>query len=265
MKIYISVDIEGVAGITHWDEARKNHSDYANFCRQMNQEAVAACRGAIDAGAQTITVKDAHATGRNLDLMAFPECVELIRGWSGHPFCMFQELDESYDAALCIGYHSPAGAESNPLAHTLNTHIDWISLNGVRASEYLIHAYAAAYVGVPVVFVSGDQALCSWIQEFNPQVSTVPVSQGIGESTRSIHPQRALNAIETGVKQALQQPIKDCRLALPETFTLEIRYQSPTLAYKNAYYPGAHHLGDRTVGFTSADYFEVLRFLRFVT
>ena len=82
LKVYISVDIEGVTGSAHWDEAAKLHSDYPQFAERMTQEAVAACEGAIAAGATEIWMKDAHGSGRNIKQEALPDCVTLIRGWS---------------------------------------------------------------------------------------------------------------------------------------------------------------------------------------
>lgn len=153
MKVYLSVDIEGTAGITNWDEADKAHADYSAHREQMTREALAACDGAVAAGATEIWIKDAHDTGRNILQADLPECARLIREWSGHPFCMVQELDESFDAALLVGYHSMAGDEGNPLAHTLTGRVMRMRLDGVPASEFLLAAYATASVGVPVVFV----------------------------------------------------------------------------------------------------------------
>ena len=202
MKVFISADIEGTAGITNWDEARKPHADYPEHRQQMTREVLAACDGANAAGAKEILIKDAHATGRNILQADLPENVRLIRGWSGHPMSMVQELDKSFDAALFIGYHSKAGDETNPLAHTLTGEVMRMRINGVPASEFLLHAYAAATVGVPVVFVSGDWQLCTDIKETNPNITAVAVSEGIGPSTVSLAPKAACAQIREGVKQA---------------------------------------------------------------
>lgn len=144
MKVYISVDIEGVAGITHWDEAQKNHPDYAEFREQMTREAVAAIEGAEAAGATEIWVKDAHDSGRNLITSMLPANIRLIRSWAGHPLCMVQELDPSFDAVMMVGYHAAAGSEANALAHTLSLKPHLIRLNGRMASEFYIHALAGS-------------------------------------------------------------------------------------------------------------------------
>ena len=118
MRIYISADIEGVCGITTWEEARRSSPEYAAFRKQMAAEVAAACEGALACGAEHIVVKDAHGTARNLDAHELPAPAQLIRGWSGHPHGMVQNIDESFDAALFVGYHARAGAGGNPLAHS---------------------------------------------------------------------------------------------------------------------------------------------------
>src|SRR5689334_13641392 len=118
MKLYLSADIEGITGIAHWDEADKAHADYRWFQDRMNREVAAACEGALLGGARAITVKDAHGSGRNLLPDRMPAPVALIRGWSGHPYSMMQELDDSYAAVAFVGYHSPSTSGGHPLSHT---------------------------------------------------------------------------------------------------------------------------------------------------
>ena len=103
MKVFISADIEGVAGITSWDETNKNHSDYEYFKIQMSKEVAAACEGANECGAKEIYIKDAHASGRNIIPDYLPENAYLIRGWSGDPLSMVQGIDDSFDALIFIG------------------------------------------------------------------------------------------------------------------------------------------------------------------
>ncbi len=107
--------MEGITGVTHWDEVTKEHGDYPQFQKQMSKEVAAACEGAFAAGATEIRIKDAHDSGRNILQSMLPENTHLIRGWSGHPYSMVQELDDSFDAGMMIGYHSRAGAGGNPL------------------------------------------------------------------------------------------------------------------------------------------------------
>jgi D-amino peptidase len=263
MKIYITADIEGVAGITHWDEASETKPDYHEFRVEMTEEVLAACDGAIAAGAKEIWIKDAHRSGRNILTSNLPACARIIRGWSGHPVDMVQEVDNSFTAILMVGYHSKAGSDANPLAHSVTRNVRELLINGQQASEFLVHAYAAALYDVPVVFVSGDQGLCNDIRSINPNVQTVAVSQGSGSSTVSLAPVEAKRLIREGVKRALGMDLRACGLSLAEHFVIEISYHLPTNAYSASFYPGAEQVGTHTIRFETDQYFEVMRLLKF--
>lgn len=264
MKVFVSADIEGVAGITARDESGKGKPGYPTFRSQMDAEVAAACSGALAAGASDVVVKDAHGDGRNLSAAALPAPVRLIRGYSGHPFAMVQGLDESFDAALFVGYHSRAGSGGNPLSHTLSsTKLFELRLDGTAASELRLHALAAATIGVPVVLVTGDRALCREAEEALPGCATVAVSEGEGASTTSLHPAVAVDAIRVAAEASL----RGTRPALPDAsgpHELEVVYRDPSLAYVRSHYPGARLLDHRTVHLHVNDYFEVLRALIFL-
>jgi D-amino peptidase len=264
MKIYISADIEGVTGVTHWDEADRLKPDYSEFREQMTAEVSAACEGALLAGATEIWVKDAHASGRNLIAARLPRQTQLVRGWSGHPFSMVQELDESFDAMMMVGYHSRAGSGANPLAHTISGNIAGLKINGSYASELLMHAYTAASVNVPLVFVSGDQGICDDAALLIPPIATVAVKRGVGDASINIHPHLAVDQIMEQVQTALQNNVSRCRLPLPEQFAVQITYREHAMARRASFFPGAVLEQPHIVGFESDDYFEVLRLFAFV-
>jgi D-amino peptidase len=265
MKIYISVDIEGIAGIAHWNEATLAQEGYEIFREQMTRETVAACEGAIASGATDIIVKDAHDTARNIDPYQLPSPVQLIRGWSGHPYSMVQELDDSFAALILIGYHSPAGSGQNPLAHTFNPDINRMLLNGQPIAEFHLMSMTAAYEKVPVVFVSGDTALCQSVKAYNPKIETVATTQGIGESVWGIHPGEVVKQIQVGVKKALQALEEIHVQPLPEHFQLEVEYKHPPKAYKYSFYPGARLKGEQSVILETNNWFDVIRALLFIT
>ena len=264
MKIYLSADMEGITGVAHWDETFKDKSDYQEFREQMTLEVAAACEGAIRAGASEILVKDAHDSGRNLIAAKLPEQTKLIREWSGHPLEMVQEIDDSFDSAIFIGYHSAAGQDTSPLAHTMSGDVDYLKINGTLVSEFLLNAYAAAVRGVPVVFVSGDEGVCRLAASLNDEIHTVAVKQGIGRSVVSIHPQLAIRKIKEGVESALKTDRARFKITLPDRFDVEIRFKKPAKAYKGSFYPGARCPVPQVVTFESNDYFDVLRMLMFV-
>jgi D-amino peptidase len=265
MKIYISADIEGVTGCTHWDETEKSKPDYGLFLEQMTREVKAACEGAINAGAKEIWIKDAHDSARNMDFSDFPVNIRFIRGWSGHPFVMMQEIDSSFDGAIMIGYHAHAGAGANPLSHTLDSmKVNYIKINDELADELLVNSYTSYFVNVPVVFVSGDEGVCSHAQGINHNIKTAAVKKGIGNSTISIHPKLAVQMIKEGVEEALKENLDQYLTSLPEKFKVEISFVHHFDAYKASFYPGMKQIADQIVVFETNDYFDVLKMLKFV-
>lgn len=250
MKVFISVDIEGVTGVTSWSETTLGNSDYSQFAEQMTKETVAACEGAIAMGAKEIFVKDAHDSARNIDITKLPRCTKLSRGWTSTPDSMVAGLDETFDAAIFIGYHSAAGTDGSPLAHTMNLGNNYIKVNGKKASEFVINSYLAADYGVPVVFVSGDEMLCEKAKEFNPGIETLAVKEGLGGATISINPDLACELIKEGVKNGLKH-IEACKIEIPEKFEVEINYKEHKEAKHASFFPGVTQVDSHTVKYTS--------------
>jgi D-amino peptidase len=264
MKVYISVDIEGVAGSTHWDETEIGKEGYQEFREQMTVEAAAACEGALNAGATEILVKDAHWSARNIYPERLPEEARLIRGWNGEPFSMIQGLDGSFDAAAMVGYHSGAGAGGNPLAHTMTDLDTKILINGELTSEYLLHRNAAAMRGVPVVFLAGDKNLCDTAMATNRAVHTVATKDGAGGSTTSIHPMAAAKQIRGGMEAALRDEAARVLPTLAEHFEMEVWFGKIEDAYLASHFPGASLHDPHCVVMETDDYYEIGRMLHFV-
>lgn len=270
MKLFLSADIEGVAGITSWQEANPdNVASYRPFQERMTDEVRAACVGALEAGVTEICVRDAHWHGRNLLHERLPKEVRLVRGWSRHPYMMVQEIDATFDAVGFVGYHSKGGSGGNPMAHTLTSSVfQSVSINRQTVSEFHLYAGASALEGVPAVFVSGDQTLCDELSLELPGIETVATLTGHGLSTISLHPSESCQRIQAGMKRAL--------LRLPQTrdslrkrpappFDVEIVYNQAVDAYRNSFYPGAMLRSDRVVGFVTDSFFDVLRLLAFAS
>ncbi len=264
MKIFISSDIEGTAGITAWDEAKKGQPEYAEFREYMTNELVAACEGAHSAGATEIVVKDAHSSARNLILSRLPPYVSVVRGWSGHPDEMMFGIDASFSAALYIGYHNKAGTDTNPLAHTLSGAVSRLLINGEVASEFTLNALCASRYGVPSAFLSGDAGMCAEAEVAVPGIATLATSEGFGPATKSLVPAAAVIAIREGVEKALSGNYNNSLPILAGEFELVVEYTNPTDAYRNSWYPGMEHIAPRTLRFNAQDYFEIQRAIRFV-
>ncbi len=265
MKIFISADIEGTAGIAHWDEAERTHPDYAEFRDLMTGEVLAACEGALAAGATDVVIKDAHDSGRNLALNRLSENVKIMRGWSGHPDAMMFGIDSSFTAAIYTGYHSKAGSEANPLAHTTNLRISRLILNGEIASEFTINSLIAARHGVPSVFLSGDAEMCLDAMALVPGIHTVPTLEGFGRASLSISPARARQAIREGVEKALGTVSSHQIPDASGPFEISLEFVNPSDSWRCSWYPGAYLNGPRAVGFKADTLFEIQRALRFLT
>ena len=265
MKVYISADMEGITGVTHWDEVDHNKpAVYTQFQERMTKEVAAVCDGALEAGAKEIWVKDAHYSGRNILSEDLPKNVKLIRGWSGHPYSMVQELDESFDALMMVGYHSMAGKGGNPLAHTLSSSkLDSVFINEQQTSEFFLHGNIAAKHGVPLVFVSGDAGLCEEVKDVSPNTTTHATMVGVGDSTINIQPETSRKAIREKVKLILSSNLKKCIWAHPDSFSLEVRFIKQQLAYRASHYPGATLLDAKTVTFEASDFDDIMRFMLF--
>ena len=264
MKIYISADIEGVNNIANWKETVPG-DDYSTFRKQMTEEVKRACLGAKEAGATEILVKDAHDNARNILFEELPEYVKLHRGWEGGPCSMMASLDNSFDAVIFIGYHSPSRSDGNPLSHTMNTQIHHIKINGILASEFLINAFYAAYLRVPVVFLSGDALLTRNVQSINKNIEVVATKEGVHGAVISRHPNLTNKEIQEKVKKILEKKdLKQNIIKLPDSFDIEIQYKNFNDAYKASFYPGATLFGTDRINYHTEDYYEAVKMMKFL-
>lgn len=250
MKVFVSVDIEGVTCVTSWSETNLGNFDYVKCAEQMTKETIAACEAAIEMGATEIYVRDAHDSARNIDFSKLPKEVKIMRGWASDSDSMVSGIDQGFDAAVFIGYHAGAGYDGNPLSHTMNTSINYIKINGENASEFTLNSYIAAGYDVPVVFLSGDQMLCDTAKKFNPSIETLAVKEGRGGATVSIHPERACELIKEGVKKGLKH-LEACKLNIPSEFNVEINYKEHKDAKRATFFPGVKRIDSHTSGYTA--------------
>lgn len=263
MKVFISADMEGTAGIAHWHEATATHADYPQFQALMTAEVLAACDGARAAGAQEVVIKDAHDTARNILAGQLPDYARIIRGWSGHPDSMMFGLDDSFDAVIYTGYHGKAGANGNPLAHTSALVISRLIINGEVASELTYNAMTAKRYGVKSAFLSGDGDICREAAAMLPGIRTNPTLEGFGAAAVSISPAASCQRIREGVEAALREG-SGGMTALQGPYEVIIEFVNPTDAYRLSWYPNARLHGPRAIAFETTDSFEVSRALRFL-
>ena len=264
MKVFISADIEGVNHICNWNETEASHPLYQEFKKQMTDEVAMACIGARKAGATEIYVKDAHDSALNLSINNLPNYVTLHRGWEGSLSSMMAGLDESFDAVLFIGYHSPSRSSGNSLSHTMNTKIVHVKINGVIASEFDLNALYASTLNVPIAFLSGDQNLTELVKKTNKNIETVATKIGRFGAAISKHPSVTNQEITETVEKALKKDLKNNIVTLPKHFEIEIQYGTPKQALSASHFPGCKLVGDDVVLYKADNYQDVLVALHFI-
>lgn len=263
-RVFISADIEGITGVVSWDETETNKPDYSYFRKLMAQEINVAIEALLEKGVTDILVRDAHGNARNILPTDLHPKAKLVRNWSTGPMSMMDGLDRDYDAVLFIGYHAKAGTPNAPLKHTYSSRIYDLSVNSVSLPEAGWNALIAGYLNVPLLFCSGDKALCEQVKLLMPWTVTVSVKEGIGTACISLHPDEAHRRIQEGVLNAVDAR-KNCKpYHLPSPYTMTIKFIDESLAWKAQWYPGASLLDERTVVFKNEDFFELMRCFNFI-
>jgi D-amino peptidase len=259
LKVFMSVDMEGVTGVTHGEETSRSGKDYDYFRRLMTHEASAAVEGALAAGATEVWVRDSHGSARNILPDLLHKEAKLLRDWSGGPKSMMDGIDDTFDAVVFIGYHAKAGTPDALLEHTMTGNVTDVSINGVSLPEAGINALIAGVYNVPVVFVAGDDAICHQAESLFGQVETVAVKQGIGGAALNLHPEVAQEKIREGVEKALRNLSAYKPYKLTPPFTLVLKLKNEKSVYRGAFYPGVERTGDWELTYKSNDMMEVIK------
>jgi D-amino peptidase len=263
LKVFISVDMEGVCGVIHWEDVSRSGKDYNLFRKLMTLETNAAVEGALAVNAEKIIVRDSHGSARNIlpDLL-HPEA-ELIRDWSGGPLDMMEGIDETFDAVIFIGYHASANVPNAVLKHTMTGAFYDVVLNGKTMPEAGINGAIAGYFNVPVVLVAGDSAICDQASELFADIETAVVKEGIGAAAKMLHPEKARKLIKEKTIDALKR-LSDFKPYKPgPPYTMVVTYKNEEKAENASWIPGAKRSGRTSVSFTGDDFMQVLRFFKF--
>lgn len=266
LKVYISADMEGVAGTVTSDQLGPSGFEYQRFREIMTAEVNAAIAAARAAGATEILVSDSHGNGENLLMEKLPQDIQLVRSWP-RPLGMMEGIDASFDAVLFIGYHASTHNLRGVRAHTMSSaNLTGIKLNGVLVPEAGISAAIAGHFGVPVVMLSGDDAIAEEATDLLGDLETAVTKWSISfHSARTLMPEASYALIGQKVAAALGRlgDFRPYRLQGP--VTVDISFKNYTPAEVLAYLPNVERVDSHTIRYVGKDMVEVSKFLEVAT
>lgn len=253
LKVFISIDMEGLAGVVTGPDVSTNGPDYAHFRQVMAGEANAAIDGAFRAGATEVLVRDSHGAKQNLLPSDVDPRARLLRGVSAGPKNMMEGIDSTYGAVVFLGYHAKAGTPNAILEHTSTGNVVDFSINGVSLPEGGYNALIAGLYGVPVVLIAGDRAVVDQIRGLLGPIDGVAVKDEIENASNGLSPKAAQDEIRKTVEQAVRNRTraKPWKIPGPYTMVLKVKTERPL-------YPGATHVGPGEFTYTSPDLLAVL-------
>ncbi|MCC2280608.1 M55 family metallopeptidase [Streptomyces sp. ET3-23] len=269
MKIFLSSDMEGTAGVVDWSQCRPAEAagDYAYYRDLLQQEVNAAIEGAMAAGATAFLVNDAHSKMTNLRPDTLAGRARYLSG-RHKPLYMMQGLDASFDAVFFVSYHGSMTGAPAALSHTYNPlAISEVRLNGVTAGESGINALVALGHGVPVVLITGDDTTAAEIEPFCPGIRSAVVKSSVSRfAADSVHPATARELIHEAARDAVRDVFRSrSRSALPcinLPATLTVRFRNPDLAEMATWIADVERVDAVTVRMTDEDPIRLYR--RFV-
>jgi len=233
MKILIAADMEGVTGVTTWDQVTAGHFEYPRFRRLMTEDVNAAVRGAFDGGAKEVIVTDGHAAGSNILVEELDPRASLNTG-SPSPLSMVQGVDE-VDGMIFVGYHARAGSPDAILDHTWSSKaVANVWLNDILVGEYGLNAAVAGHFDVPVIMVSGDQTACAQTIELLGDLESVVVKRATGRfAAECLPPKLTHSMIQKAAAQAVNRLVRGKTPApfiLEEPVSLSVEFHSSAMA-----------------------------------
>jgi len=265
LKIYISADMEGVVGVVTDEQLGPSGFEYNRFREFMTQEVNAAIEAAFEAGATEVVVSDSHGNGQNLLMEKLPKNIMLVRSWP-RPLMMMQGIDETFDGVIFIGYHSSTTNPEGVRAHTISSaRLADIRLNGVSMPEAGINAAIAGQFNVPVIMVSGDDAIVKEATALLGDIEGAVVKWAYGfHSAKTLMPEAAYDLIREKVKKAIGR-IKDFKpYKLKTPVQLDVRFKNYRPSEVLSYLPIVERTDAHSIRYVGKDMIEVSKFLEFI-
>lgn len=262
MKVFVSCDMEGVAGIVDWSQCRPSGHRYSEGCALLLAEVNAALDGAAEGGADEFVVNDSHGGMFNLSPAGLAHRAEYISG-RHKPAYMMEGLDETFDAVFFVGYHGSISGAPSALSHTYNPDVvSAVRLEGRLVGESGINALAARACGVPIALITGDAVTLDEAEWFAPDCVGVATKSSVSRfAAHNLHPSTARERIKRGAGQAMQRisggDIPHPSLTAP--YRLEVDVQTADMAEVATWVKGVERADARTVSISGGDPMAVYR------
>lgn len=265
LKIYISADMEGVVGAVTDEQLGPEGFEYERFREFMTAEVNAAIEAAREAGATEILVSDSHGNGQNLLLEKLPDDVMVVRSWP-RPLAMMEGIDETFDGAIFLGYHASTTNTRGVRAHTMSSaNLTAVRLNGIAVPEVGFNAAIAGHFGVPVIMISGDDAIVEEARSLLGEIEGAVVKWALSfHSARTLTPEAGYEVIRGKVKAAIGriEDFEPYRLEPPIELEVSLKHYRPVELL--GYLPMVERVDSHTVRFVGKDMVEVSKFLEFM-
>lgn len=265
LKVHISVDMEGIAGVVTGEQLSPTGFEYGRFREFMTREAMSAIEAAKAAGATEIVVADSHGNGQNLLIEQFPPDVRVIRSWPRR-LGMVAGVDDSVDAAIFIGYHAGTSNTTGVRAHTFSSaNLTRVALNGTNVTEGSWNAAIAGHFGVPVVMMSGDDAAIAEVRKAVGNIEAAETKRSLGfHSASTLTPQASCELIRQHVRTALtrMQDFKPLKVQTP--VTVDVSFKNYLPAEVLAYLPMFERTDSHSIRFRAKDMVEASAIMSFL-
>ena len=264
-KIYVSVDMEGIAGVVSAEQLSPAGFEYARFREFMTEETNVALAAAREGGATEFVVGDSHGNMQNLLIEKLPKDVQVVRS-APRPLMMMQGLDETFDGVIFIGYHASTTNAEGVRAHTMSSAtLADVRLNGVSVPEAAFNAAIAGHFGVPVLAISGDDVIVKEARGLLGDLEGAVVKWAYGfHSARTLTPEAARDVIREKVKAAMARRASFRPYVVKTPVELDIRFKNYRPAEVLSYLPVVRRTDAHSVRFVAKDMLEASRFMEFV-
>ena len=249
-KVFISADMEGISGISASDQLSASGAEYARSRKLMADDVNAAIRGARRGGATDIVVNDSHGSMRNLRLEDLDKDVRLI----SHSFKrsgMMEGLDDSFDAVIFVGYHAKAGNATGLFAHTGSGVVRDVRVNGQSLGEGGLNTMVAAWYGVPVALVTGDDVAVKQVAEVAASARTVAVKRAINPRAVELLP---LGPVRQAIEEQAYQGVRDAKKFAPQrapSYKVEVQFKEIAIPEVAQSLPAMTRPAPDTITFTT--------------